>query len=96
MQPCKLGTAKLYKCIQELAANFLPFMTGFASWSVLMSCASKLLSRVLGHNRARPFLGLTAIPRVGKLVSPPSSTSDKYKKNVKILGPQARWISSEP
>jgi len=55
-----------------------------------MSCASKLLSRVLGHNRARPFLGLTAIPRVGKLVSPPSSTSDKYKKNVKILGPQAR------
>jgi hypothetical protein len=28
-------------------------------------------SRVLGHSRALPFLGVTAIPRSGKFVSPP-------------------------
>ena len=37
-------------------------------------------SRVLGHRRARPFLGVTAIPRSGKFVSPPIKQKNKKQK----------------
>jgi hypothetical protein len=40
------------------------------------------------------FLGVTEILSIGKLVSPPSSTSERYKKNVNILGPQAKAVSA--
>jgi len=71
-------------------------ITGLASCLVLISIAVTSSLITLGHNSARPFLGLTAIFKVGKFVSPPSSTSDRYKKNVSIRGPHARALSSPP
>jgi hypothetical protein len=71
-------------------------ITGLASCLVLISIAVTSSLITLGHNSALPFLGLTAIFKVGKLVSPPSSTSDRYKKNVSIRGPHARALSSLP
>lgn len=43
--------------------------------------------RTLGHNKTRPFLGSTVRFKPGKLVPPPSSTSFKYIKAVKIRTP---------
>lgn len=63
-------------------------------------------SRVLGQRRALPFLGVTAIPRSGKLVSPPvriySFMADIVRVertvivvseiNIETLEPNGKWI----
>lgn len=92
MHPQRFEVEKSYKWIQLFAAYLVPLITGLASWVVRESIISKFSSSTLGHSNARPFFGFTAILSDGKLVSPPSSTSLKYKKNVKIRGPQVKPV----
>jgi hypothetical protein len=41
-------------------------------------------SRVLGQSRALPFLGVTAMPRSGKFVSPPGRLYGYIRNIVKV------------
>ena len=78
----------LIKCVRG-CSDRVPLMTGRASCSDNCSGISKSSSCTDGHNTAFPFWGLTARSNRGNAVSPPSSTSDRYKKKVKMRGPQA-------
>ncbi len=46
----------------------------------------------LQHHDHTPFLGCTAMFRVGKLVSPPSSTSDEWKWNSATQWSECKWV----
>lgn len=64
----------------NLPSNTIMYVHPFVRTYVRTSCLVRMSilvgseSRVLGQRRALPFLGVTAIPRSGKFVSPPGRT----------------------
>ena len=69
------------------APNFSPSITGNAWCMKRLSDVIGSELYTLGQRTARPFFGITVISRLGKSVPPPALTSERYRKNVKILGP---------
>mmetsp|Transcript_75875 Transcript_75875/g.201591 ORF Transcript_75875/g.201591 Transcript_75875/m.201591 type:complete len:210 (-) Transcript_75875:533-1162(-) len=97
VQPDACCVRKSYWWIQKLAPNFSPAYTASASWCVRGSMVSGWSASTEGQSTAFPFSGMKVIGvlRSVKRVPPPppSGTSFRYMKRVKMRTPCTRCRS---
>ncbi len=75
--------------IQKFAEYLVPLRTVTASWYVRSSVLKGSSDMTDGHTTADPLRGVTEMFSRVKRVSPPSSTAERYRKNVYNRGPHA-------
>lgn len=92
MMSCKKSQLRHSVLFYSILFSAVCFTQSLTSCRVRGSCINRSSLVTDGHSSALPFLGFTDMPSIGKFVSPPSSTSERYRKKVRIRGPHARYF----